>query len=206
MLEVLHLYSGHPLTRFEMSPESLYLDVNNDGVVDRVDAVPEKAQRGKKRRSKSGKDTCLATASSGVPAIETLFEVSVCESVYLGLFGLGFGFSFDQIYSNKGEDVDMANPTYIDTLDGRFHTVFLVSTGRVTAINPEGAVVWQRDTQATWSRVGNNKKAHRRSARFGRVDSFLEMGGFPSISPFSLYGQNVSFSLLPVLRTWLTLS
>eukprot|EP00012_Vannella_robusta_P008163 CAMPEP_0206192598 /NCGR_PEP_ID=MMETSP0166-20121206/6056_1 /ASSEMBLY_ACC=CAM_ASM_000260 /TAXON_ID=95228 /ORGANISM="Vannella robusta, Strain DIVA3 518/3/11/1/6" /LENGTH=821 /DNA_ID=CAMNT_0053609129 /DNA_START=92 /DNA_END=2558 /DNA_ORIENTATION=- len=182
-LEVLHLYSGRPLTRLELMAESLYLDVNNDGVVDRVQAIPEKPRLAKKRRKKKEKDTCVAVAVSGVPPVDTLFETSVCSSSTFAGFNLGF----DRL-RKKDENVDMANPTFAYAGNRRYNTVFLVSSGKVTALSPEGEIVWQADTDATWGKVDGSKKKPGRSTRFGKVESFLEMGGFPSIQPFSLYG------------------
>ena len=133
--------SGHPLTRFELNPESLYLDLNYDGVIDRVDAAPEKPQRGNRKRHGTRKDKCLAIAYSGVPTLEELFETNVCSSARFN-----FGFGLDSFTGRRNEDVDMANPTYLETKTGRYNTVFLVSSGRVTALSPEGEVIWQVDT------------------------------------------------------------
>lgn len=124
-----------------MQPESLYLDLNYDGVIDRVDAVPEKPQREGRKRHGSVKDKCLAIAYSGVPTIEGLFETNVCSSSRFR-----FGFGLDSVTGRRNEDVDMANPTYLETKTGRYNTVFLVSSGRVTAVSPEGEVVWQVDS------------------------------------------------------------
>lgn len=45
-------------------------------------------------------------------------------------------------------------------------------------------------TDATWSHA-QTQKTPTRASRFGRVDSFLDMGGFPSIQPINIYEQHV---------------
>lgn len=50
--EVLHLYSGRPLTHLELSSESLHLDINNDGVIDRIQSIPRKHKTTEKKEKK----------------------------------------------------------------------------------------------------------------------------------------------------------
>ena len=45
---------------------------------------------------------------------------------------------------------------------------------------------------ATWAKSGPTQKPSR-STRFGKIENFLEMGGFPSIQPYSLYGAPVRY-------------
>ena len=40
----------------------------------------------------------------------------------------------------------MANPTFTPAGFNRYNTVFLVSSGKVTSLSPEGEIVWQADT------------------------------------------------------------
>jgi len=54
------------------------------------------------------------------------------------------------------------------------------------------------ELDATWSKADPSKTLGKNS-RFGKVESFLEMGGFPSIQPFSLYGPPVS-GILSVIQ------
>lgn len=43
---------------------------------------------------------------------------------------------------------------------------------------------------ATWSKVDDASKQNR-ATRYAKVESFLEMGGFPSVQPFNLYSRTV---------------
>jgi hypothetical protein len=42
-LEVIHLYSGRPLTTVKFLPGSLYADINGDNIVDKADAIADRS-------------------------------------------------------------------------------------------------------------------------------------------------------------------
>ena len=42
-IEVIHLYSGRPLTTLKFTPGSLFDDINGDNVIDKIDAISDRS-------------------------------------------------------------------------------------------------------------------------------------------------------------------
>ncbi|ELR14937.1 FGGAP repeat domain containing protein [Acanthamoeba castellanii str. Neff] len=72
-VEVIHLYTGRPVTRMGLERSVVWDDINGDGVVEavRLSTLPTAGQ--------SSEDQCWALGQSGVPPQEDLFNVSICE-------------------------------------------------------------------------------------------------------------------------------
>lgn len=125
----------------------LYADINSDGVIDHVQSIPEKPKSARKKRRNRDTDTCIAFAASA-SQYEVLFEKSVCTNPF-SFFSLGL----DKISNKERDNIDMANPTwtYSDTGHDRINSIFLISTGKVSALSPEGELLWQADTGKLFS-------------------------------------------------------
>eukprot|EP00297_Palpitomonas_bilix_P024669 CAMPEP_0113870066 /NCGR_PEP_ID=MMETSP0780_2-20120614/1877_1 /TAXON_ID=652834 /ORGANISM="Palpitomonas bilix" /LENGTH=745 /DNA_ID=CAMNT_0000855297 /DNA_START=122 /DNA_END=2359 /DNA_ORIENTATION=+ /assembly_acc=CAM_ASM_000599 len=190
-VEVVHLFSGRPLCHLQLAP-GLHADINNDGVIDSVKAVPPSSiLRGSVIESIDSSlrhSTCLAAAFTGVPATGLLWNESICGAE---------GASLLSSLGEKGiaglEDVDTMTDHHqrdaVYTLVKRYdevlhsasplwHPVFLSSTGMVKAISAHGAVMFETATPCSWEVTEDSVSA---STAQGNNPAFV-----PSITAFSL--------------------
>jgi len=199
---VIHLYTGRPLTSLKFIPGSLYDDINGDNVIDKVDAISDRSSLTKKGEVTPTLDKCFAMVTSGNPATQILFEGSICD-VQSALQKIKFGFEiFD---APKKERVEVVPPLSIKS-DGKTNLIFLVSSGKITSYSSEGSPNWQISTDVKWnSKLGSRKKKSG-IRRFPKLDSFRELGGFPTLEVFPVaVGSNSDVLILAVGSSTLAL-
>lgn len=88
-IEVIHLFTGRPVCRLQLQ-DGLYIDLNDDGIIDRIQAFVGTGHfKGKSISAAVFKKhfVCYAYATTGVPTLEPLFNVSLCD--------FAFGFFWD---------------------------------------------------------------------------------------------------------------
>eukprot|EP01097_Dermamoeba_algensis_P006261 TRINITY_DN3920_c0_g1_i1.p1 TRINITY_DN3920_c0_g1~~TRINITY_DN3920_c0_g1_i1.p1 ORF type:complete len:686 (-),score=161.99 TRINITY_DN3920_c0_g1_i1:182-2239(-) len=135
-LEVIHLYTGRPLTRFLLvdgDRTSFFADLNHDGVVDHVQATNQEYNE----------NYCYAIGRSGIPPVEVIFNSSIC----------GSGRIFDA-FAQVARTVQTTAPLFFSSAKwpsrGESLSVFLINTGKMTCLNTKGRIMWQVDTLADW--------------------------------------------------------
>eukprot|EP00238_Polyblepharides_amylifera_P006621 CAMPEP_0196591354 /NCGR_PEP_ID=MMETSP1081-20130531/69302_1 /TAXON_ID=36882 /ORGANISM="Pyramimonas amylifera, Strain CCMP720" /LENGTH=702 /DNA_ID=CAMNT_0041914685 /DNA_START=132 /DNA_END=2240 /DNA_ORIENTATION=+ len=179
-IEVVHLFTGRTLCKLLLPGPGLHADINGDGVLDHVQAHgwhPHNSDTGGERIPR-----CWATATSGVPVKEQLFNGSICRSAVTGL-----GSEHAQYSSRRNQDRDQETFSPLETAlpallprhdsylphagaaagahsdnSGTLHlrrgaahdVVFLNSRGEVTAYGPEGGKRWQVQAHTSWQRGG----------------------------------------------------
>jgi len=76
-IDVIHLYSGRQLCSLDLSKQRTYDDINADGMIDQIEAFNRFTQKVSKNKNK--RERCFAVASSGLPALENLWNGSICK-------------------------------------------------------------------------------------------------------------------------------
>lgn len=205
-IEVIHLYTGRTLCSLALPPQSLYADLNGDGMLDSVRVTSLESQDDSEEQG--GPDAtdvpCDILAKSGIPPIEPMFNGSICNPV-----GGFFANLFTDSSVEKKQRAHQAptNPVVIESSrsstmmnvhsEHEFDTVFLVSSGRMTSFRPNGKVNWQLDTPASWI-----KKEITLSQRRRRIEAAKKKGPevpiLASLSTFSLEAYGDSKYLLAV--------
>ena len=126
-IEVLHLYTGRTLTQLPLPEASLHgasaqahADINGDGIVDHIAAVNTKG---------TGRHSCHAIATSGVPAREALWNTTVCAGApAVGRPG-----------AHKPRDMATPLPIRMRRAGGGrplFDVIFLCSDGKMSSAGP----------------------------------------------------------------------
>jgi hypothetical protein len=85
-LEVVHLFTGRTLCKLLLPAPGLHADINGDGVVDHIQAHgwhphANSDPQGGGREHQHSVPRCWATATTGLPVREQLFNGSICRSV-----------------------------------------------------------------------------------------------------------------------------
>eukprot|EP01119_Soliformovum_irregulare_P023500 TRINITY_DN8206_c0_g1_i2.p1 TRINITY_DN8206_c0_g1~~TRINITY_DN8206_c0_g1_i2.p1 ORF type:complete len:551 (-),score=48.45 TRINITY_DN8206_c0_g1_i2:314-1966(-) len=120
-IEVIHLYTGRTLASLSLTGD-LSHDINGDGAVDHL-VLQHSSERG----------WCEAMATSGIPPIEMLYNVSLCHSspMFANLFAQSMSITKDVTATNPiilhsfHAGTSLLNPSK----ERDFIAVFLVSTG-----------------------------------------------------------------------------
>lgn len=136
-IEVIHLYTGRPLTKLPTLPATLYADINNDEIIDQI------------KINMHGGDL-FGVASSGISSdSKILFNFSLTEQAQTGLSRL---FSDTREFVSKDRELKGSNPTLIESITEECFVdiIFFVSFGRLSSINCKGNINWQIDTTAAW--------------------------------------------------------
>ena len=170
-IEVVHLFTGRPLCQLPL-PEvhsrggalQSHADINGDARIDHVIAVG-RGREGAAWASEGaaamlpGHHTsfgggfgaaaasgCLGVASSGLPVRDVLWNTTICPAD-----------ATNRVRKGKGpKPYAAAAPLLLPSHAGgggggrRMDSVFLVSSGRVSAIGADGAPRWSVQTAATW--------------------------------------------------------
>ena len=169
-VEVLHLYTGRPLTQLPLQPHAAHADINGDGSVDHVSGLSshdthtllaEAAALHGTPRHKPARNAeavvCLGTCASGVPAREELWNASICgakgamrgvhQRGRRGKGGGGAGHKHAQ-----GVTTPLLLPRDAAASGGKrtMDSIFLASDGRVTSIGADGSLNWLAATEAGW--------------------------------------------------------
>jgi len=164
-LDVVHLFSGRLLCQVRLM-QGTHADVNRDGAIDHLYSLA-----GHDLASRSVHDRvaasiaaspdaigsvpapgCVVIATSGVPVHDHLFNATVCHAKKERRFeGTGKGWQ-----SGSPGPLDAVDPVVIPSAGypGKLDSVFLLSNGRMTCLDPKGGRVWQSQTSAIW------RKAH----------------------------------------------
>lgn len=144
--QVIHLYTGRPVTRMGLERSVVWDDINGDGVVEavRLSTLPTAGQssedqvpfplhappHARRRHSLarmrvlcSGWAQCWALGQSGVPPQEDLFNVSICEPKPQGFLEL---LTSNPKRKSRGDTYTCPPPT---TLPSHHHTRNDVFTG-----------------------------------------------------------------------------
>eukprot|EP00241_Pyramimonas_parkeae_P004151 CAMPEP_0114256276 /NCGR_PEP_ID=MMETSP0058-20121206/18057_1 /TAXON_ID=36894 /ORGANISM="Pyramimonas parkeae, CCMP726" /LENGTH=677 /DNA_ID=CAMNT_0001370813 /DNA_START=38 /DNA_END=2071 /DNA_ORIENTATION=- len=166
-IEVVHLFTGRTVCKLLLPMHGLHADINGDGVVDHVQAHGWHPH---------GSDTagasvprCWATATTGIPVKEQLFNGSICRS---GAGGAHDSAHFSRRRGSSEETfspLEVAVPTLLPRRDaylahspahaklrrGAVHDVaFLNSRGEVTVYSADGHKQWQIQAHTSWQRGG----------------------------------------------------
>ena len=167
-VEVLHLYTGRPLTQLPLQPHAAHADINGDGSVDHVSGLSSEdthtllAEAAALHEKSHHKPVvlpvvCLGTCASGVPAREELWNASICGTKGAmrgvhhnrGRRGKGGGAGHKHAH---GVATPLLLPRAAAASGGKrtMDSIFLASDGRVTSIGADGALNWLQDTEAGW--------------------------------------------------------
>jgi hypothetical protein len=196
-LQVRSLKNGHPLCHMSLLQDTVYTDLNNDGILDQVQVLlatktpsnPQFAgelvsrlreenlpQQKNQRRNNNYRNAnlCHAMALSGVPANEELFSTSLCSTG-----------------SELTGNLDYVPPIIVESLGGRKNTrdiVIALNSGQVLRLQGgSGRKEWQSLNKfnslnyPTWE-VGHNK-----NALLTRLSSPKLV---PALRPLLLAGEN----------------
>ncbi len=156
-VQVVHMYTGRPLTHIALADSILYDDTNADGVIEDVRATSDPG---------TVRDQCVGVSLAGLPSTAKMFNVSICEPRASGLFDRLFnprsrpnresrGRGRSNIGTKLFAPVRAANPISLSRR-GRSSdqqekdVLFLVSTGRLTSFRSRGQLNWMIDTIAQW--------------------------------------------------------
>jgi outer membrane protein assembly factor BamB len=158
-LEIIHLYTGRPLCRLLLPPlhtettRGAYADINRDGIIDQILSVTGNIPS-------DPLPLCYATAQTGVPIIDQLWNGTTCGSG--GAPALEFFMSKGlQSFSVGAAGIAAQNmkttaPVFCTSLShSGLNSIFYVSTGQLTCYNPSGRLLWQSDTSAWWNSPSN---------------------------------------------------
>jgi hypothetical protein len=163
-VEAVHLYTGRTLCKLSLEKDVVHLDVNADNVIDHVGAVGGAHSSfvglsGPKQKEDAKSPTCLAYATTGIPARRNLFNGTICEKVRRKVKGgrrsargkvkasKKFNLERDAALDNLDEykDVVVTRPLPLlraparESLDRlQYDSVFLVNNGIVSAYDPAG--------------------------------------------------------------------
>ena len=176
-IEVLHLYTGRPLTQLPLAAHVAHGDVNGDGSVDHVQSLSSHetntrvlsqgaaaaaagAKGGKHHKGHAAAAealVCLALVTSGVPARDELWNASVCNLKSGVRPGKGHGGGHT---GRRGPKERLAQgvvpPLMVRQSPAAGHatptmdSVFLASDGRVTCVRSDGSTRWAASTDAGW--------------------------------------------------------
>lgn len=181
-VEVLHYYTGRPLTRLFLSSGSTHADINGDELIDRLDVIP-------KLFYPEGERNCVALARSGMPASEVLWEAQLCEDKANKKRRNKLKLGKDVRTSSV--DIHMLPPVVVPKDKYTANVVYLLSDGRLVCLSEHGEQVWSTQTVLTWrdpSSLGKQKKATK----------FVLKGSHPSLNIIPRHDGSPSHHLLAV--------
>eukprot|EP01135_Chromosphaera_perkinsii_P002168 Nk52_evm3s218 gene=Nk52_evmTU3s218 len=206
-LEVLDMYTGRPICHlnipFEIKgignyghahrrePQSVLDDINGDGTLDLIAL----------REREVDANACILEVSNGVPPIDKMFEIDVCEiaesdfnELFYGIDGshasllnevtgtLPFDIKFDD---RKIFALPPLVATFLENnMIVRRLFVFL-STGKVHCLSTDGEVLWSASTHAKWGHLEANSDfvSIDELERMAEIDSML----VPTLASHELY-------------------
>ena len=206
-LQVRSLKNGAALCHLSLLEETLYSDLNNDGILDQVQVLLEskktdprdkwvwglvsRLQQDRKEMKEKGKskklmqsnpNLCHAMALSGVPAREELFSSSIC------------GTAHDRVGDHPSAAIDSVSPVAVESLNGRRNTrdvIFALNNGMVHRLHGgSGRREWvvagrHHENFPTWDS---------QNAMLTRIQS---INVSPAVRPVLLAGEN-SIAVLSV--------
>jgi hypothetical protein len=174
-IEVLHLFSGRPITKLALNNGELHADINGDGVIDHI--MAKSGAQGhdfsqnfapfirNKVNPAHPVPSCLAVVTSGVPPRSQLFNHSLCNSNW-GLF------SFDFPATVKGKPVGgkvsaeqaqqanfrtlFATPISIKTAElsynglPQYQLFYFANSGTISSIAHDGKRGFTCTTRSNW--------------------------------------------------------
>mmetsp|Transcript_7584 Transcript_7584/g.32073 ORF Transcript_7584/g.32073 Transcript_7584/m.32073 type:complete len:723 (+) Transcript_7584:51-2219(+) len=180
-IEILHYYTGRPLTGLSLPSGSTFADINGDELVDRLDVIPS-------LHSPEGKKKCIALARTGVPSTEVIFEQTLCEddkrSKRRNKLKLG-----KDVIDLQG-DVHMLPPVVVAKDRFTANLVYLMSNGRVVCLSETGDQLWTTETALNWRNPANSGKQQGRN--------FVLKGSHPSLAIIPRHDGTPSHHLLAV--------
>ena len=209
-LQVRSLRNGMAMCHLSLLEETVYSDLNNDGIVDQVQVLTEskkadpsdrwisnlvtrlqndrktlKEKGANKRLVNSSPNLCHALALSGIPAMEELFSTPLCGSAH------------ERFRDHPTATVDSVPPIVVESLSGRRNTrdiIVALNNGMVHRLHGgSGRREWElvgkyHNNFPTWEEGGNQ------NALLTRVQS-REIAS--AIRPIILAGEN-SLAVLSV--------
>jgi len=108
--------------------------------------------------------SCYASATTGIPPMDQLFNVSLCSSDSKVFAQLLTGIK------GEADTLEATSPIVLESSrsstflsDHPTHdldTIFLVSNGKMSSYRPNGRLNWQIDTEATWTKVRTKASQH----------------------------------------------
>ena len=215
-VQIRSLKNGFPLCHMSLLPETVYSDLNNDGIVDQVQVLlnskppssgseqwamdlvkrienndsQKKYQKGDFPSPPQPSNLCHAMVLSGVPANEELFSTSLCH---------GGSRSNQQKHQIIGDHVtlDALPPLIVESLDGRRNTrdvIVALNNGIVNRLHGRNGrrqwVTFEKDINfPTWEAMHVNK-----NTVLARIQS---RNVVPALQPLLLAGEN-SLAVLSV--------
>lgn len=144
-LEVVHLFTGRPLCRLLLPSlhaalsEGSYADINGDEVIDQIVASVNEPEATDVHGMR-----CLAVATTGLPPIEELWNGTICR--------LGMAFEMLMLRGLKiSTQMSTTPPSFLpSTTTLGLNSIFMVSSGRITAYGPDGDSLWDVESRANW--------------------------------------------------------
>jgi hypothetical protein len=216
-ISVRSLKNGKPICHLSLLEETLYSDLNNDGVLDQVQVLlhnkqndpsdkfiwqlanrlqeehkdlKSKTERSKKKLMESRPTLCHALALSGLPAREEIFSAPICGTAADRTGGVG-----PVVPSNK---LDAINPLVVESLNGRRNTrdvVVALNSGMIHRLHGTSG-------RKEWALSGNKNHEHFPTWEEGSHHNVLltriqSSKVSPPIRPVLLVGEN-SLAVLSV--------
>ncbi|KAK9806239.1 hypothetical protein WJX72_006852 [[Myrmecia] bisecta] len=211
-IEAVHMYTGRTICKLHLPESGLHVDLNNDGVLDHIQAIGGKPNEARSDTGHQHMPRCWALATSGVPPKEPLFNGSICR--YASSFG--HGALGGRNYQEMLAPVEVAPPAFLPTPGKHGHiwrshglAVFLNSRGEVTAYDPHGTKMWQVQMGVSWtthaSSFGGRSVAPILRAlplRTGAIPSVLLAGGAHAAVVLSEHGHkldSIEYPAPPIL-------
>ncbi|KAK9789953.1 hypothetical protein WJX73_002050 [Symbiochloris irregularis] len=151
-IEAINLATGQTICQLPLPAGGLHADLNADGVPDHVQASGTRNHEQQSMTGHAHAHPCWASASSGIPPREPLFNGSICRPASLAFLHSGLARGRD-----LADAVQVTAPVLLPIPGPHGHyraglgmAVFLNSRGEVTAYHPLGHQAWQVATAASW--------------------------------------------------------
>ncbi|KAL5466741.1 hypothetical protein EMCRGX_G030890 [Ephydatia muelleri] len=206
-VDVLHIYQGRPLCSLQLSTHhSAHADINGDGVIDHVQAVvlnPGEVS------TYDDSASCYGMAVPLVSGGRELFKHSICRATHwvetffstsrwlpgLNTYGrrrMNHSYSeplepvlIESIHHNAPIKLHVTQ-TAAQQESILYDSIFVLSSGRVTSLGPQGEFNWQVDIDSNWNAA--TEVIYNRNHQRWRDESYVEFlhNSFkPSAVPFS---------------------
>eukprot|EP01132_Coremiostelium_polycephalum_P003771 gene3771-4695_t len=159
-IEVIQIQNGRTLCKLVLDSTDMkrngehfivYIDINNDGVLDQIHTITGNTPTGKKQFSGGNQSNklCVSLGLSGLPPRDYLFNSSICgvgNSDYTSWL-----MNFDSNTGTIPSTIQSVTPAIIqDFSTQRLEIVHLISSGKVTCLDEYGRQIWQVNTEAQW--------------------------------------------------------